>query len=125
MLAESLHAAIIADAFRVPWIPVRIGHKFLAGKWTDWAAGIGVTLQDAAPMFPLLERTFSLPQTALADRRARRRRARVERATPDTVPTAGQGKPDRATRALLACAPGWKPRTCPAPCAITSDASRC
>jgi succinoglycan biosynthesis protein ExoV len=42
VLAESMHAAIVADAFRVPWIPVRISAAFNAGKWQDWAQSLGV-----------------------------------------------------------------------------------
>jgi succinoglycan biosynthesis protein ExoV len=36
MLAESMHAAIVADAFRVPWIPV-ISTQDTPFKWHDWA----------------------------------------------------------------------------------------
>lgn len=41
VIAESLHAAIVADAFRVPWAPVTIGGGFNAFKWRDWAASVG------------------------------------------------------------------------------------
>ncbi len=37
VLAESLHGAIIADAFRVPFVPVRISPTFNNHKWFDWA----------------------------------------------------------------------------------------
>lgn len=49
VIAESMHAAIIADAFRVPWIPVRISHHFNEFKWRDWADGLDADLdfQDA------------------------------------------------------------------------------
>jgi hypothetical protein len=36
VLAQSLHAPIVADAFRVPWRALR-GSHFNALKWTDWA----------------------------------------------------------------------------------------
>lgn len=41
VIAESLHAAIVADAFGVPWAPVTIGGGFNAFKWRDWAASVG------------------------------------------------------------------------------------
>lgn len=42
VLAESMHAAIIADTFRVPWIPTRIGRSFLASKWRDFFMSSGI-----------------------------------------------------------------------------------
>lgn len=43
VLAESMHAAIVADALRVPWISVTTTPEFLAFKWADWAASLGMT----------------------------------------------------------------------------------
>lgn len=45
VIAESLHAAIIADAFRVPWVPVCISADFDHQKWADWAESIGINLK--------------------------------------------------------------------------------
>lgn len=44
VIAESMHAAIIADAFRTPWIPVAVSHHFNTFKWQDWADGMEVPL---------------------------------------------------------------------------------
>jgi hypothetical protein len=41
VVAESMHAAIIADAFRVPWIPVALSREISPFKWVDWAASLG------------------------------------------------------------------------------------
>lgn len=53
VLAESLHAAIIADALRVPWVPVVLSHRFNAFKWLDWGASIGIQPEfHFAPHYP-------------------------------------------------------------------------
>jgi succinoglycan biosynthesis protein ExoV len=43
VIAESMHAAIIADAFRVPWIPVALSREISPFKWVDWAASLNVS----------------------------------------------------------------------------------
>ena len=42
LLAEAMHGAIIADTFRVPWIPMITSPRILAFKWQDWCSSIGV-----------------------------------------------------------------------------------
>jgi succinoglycan biosynthesis protein ExoV len=42
VIAESMHAAIIADAFRVPWIPVALSREISPFKWVDWASSLNV-----------------------------------------------------------------------------------
>ncbi len=42
VVAESMHAAIIADAFRVPWVAVA-SRRINAFKWRDWAATLDLT----------------------------------------------------------------------------------
>jgi succinoglycan biosynthesis protein ExoV len=43
VIAESMHAAIIADAFRVPWIPVALSREVSPFKWVDWASSLNVS----------------------------------------------------------------------------------
>jgi succinoglycan biosynthesis protein ExoV len=48
VLTEAMHGAILADAFRVPWVPVRSqSHKFEGDlvstfKWKDWCASVNL-----------------------------------------------------------------------------------
>jgi len=42
VIAESMHAAIVADAFRVPWIPVALSREILPFKWVDWALSVNI-----------------------------------------------------------------------------------
>jgi hypothetical protein len=43
VIAESMHAAIIADAFRVPWVPVTLSREVSPFKWVDWASSLNVS----------------------------------------------------------------------------------
>jgi Uncharacterized conserved protein len=42
IVAESMHGAILADAFRVPWIAVTTSRSINDFKWNDWATSVGV-----------------------------------------------------------------------------------
>lgn len=45
LLAEAMHGAIIADAFRIPWIPIVTHHSILRFKWQDWCSSIRLEYQ--------------------------------------------------------------------------------
>jgi succinoglycan biosynthesis protein ExoV len=47
VIAESMHAAIIAEAFRRPWIAVRASPTISSFKWQDWCQSLGL---DYAPV---------------------------------------------------------------------------
>lgn len=53
VIAESMHAAIIADAFRTPWVALRISNKFNEFKWNDWADSLGIELEIGEGLAPL------------------------------------------------------------------------
>jgi hypothetical protein len=40
VIAESMHAAIVADAFRVPWMPVALSREVSPFKWVDWTSSM-------------------------------------------------------------------------------------
>lgn len=45
VITESLHGAIVADAFRVPWVVIAISPTFNTFKFGDWAASMDLDLK--------------------------------------------------------------------------------
>ncbi|MEH3104912.1 MAG: hypothetical protein PGN12_13530 [Sphingomonas phyllosphaerae] len=42
VLADAMHAAICADALRVPWVPCVTSAEISTFKWTDWSSSVGL-----------------------------------------------------------------------------------
>lgn len=42
VVADAMHAAIVADSLRVPWVPVRTSGQINSFKWLDWTLSVGV-----------------------------------------------------------------------------------
>ncbi len=42
LITEAMHGAIIADALRIPWIPINLYNTVLSFKWTDWCETINI-----------------------------------------------------------------------------------
>lgn len=45
VLAEAMHGAIVADALRIPWIPIVSNPSILTFKWQDWCQSINITYE--------------------------------------------------------------------------------
>jgi succinoglycan biosynthesis protein ExoV len=67
LITEAMHGAIVADAFRVPWIPVKTVPWLLDFKWHDWCASVGLEYS-AWPLSPLWDEASTL-RTAAGARR--------------------------------------------------------
>lgn len=42
LVCSAMHGAIIADSYRVPWLPVITSNEILQFKWQDWCLSMGI-----------------------------------------------------------------------------------
>ena len=45
LMTEAMHGAIVADALRIPWIPINCYGYVLDFKWKDWLSSLNMTYQ--------------------------------------------------------------------------------
>jgi succinoglycan biosynthesis protein ExoV len=71
VVAESMHAAIVADAYGVPWRAVAVTRGFNRFKWEDWARSLEMAAPRATRFFEALRRAQDA-SLALRGRRGER-----------------------------------------------------
>lgn len=42
LITEAMHGAIVADAYRIPWMPVKLYPFINEFKWNDWGQSVGL-----------------------------------------------------------------------------------
>jgi succinoglycan biosynthesis protein ExoV len=45
LITEAMHGAIVADTFRVPWIPLKTFSHINEFKWNDWATTVNINIR--------------------------------------------------------------------------------
>lgn len=63
LICEAMHGAIVADAMRIPWLPINCSNIVLAFKWEDWLGTMGLAY-DPTPISFLQDTRARLEQPA-------------------------------------------------------------
>lgn len=119
VLTESLHGAILADVYGIPWIAFATSKNLSVTKWTDWTLSVGcgfaVTMvppPDAGPVIAFGRPPAPFGQTLRFDAEAamaafERRLAPAAAAAPETLTSRLKGmvKRSRLIRPLLGFSP--------------------
>ena len=59
VVCEAMHGAIVADALRVPWIPVKIFSSINDLKWKDWCGSLGLEYNPIALAYLNLDKNIN------------------------------------------------------------------
>ena len=99
VLAESLHAAILADAFRVPWRPVRSGvGGFKVFKWLDWTDSMEVPFEALELFAPITRLRGLLRRAPSAGSQAPEAPAKAPAFDPEAPPPTSRPAPTLRAR---------------------------
>jgi succinoglycan biosynthesis protein ExoV len=54
LITEAMHGAIVADALRIPWVPVRTREAIKSFKWEDWCGSVSLDYRpyELPPIWP-------------------------------------------------------------------------
>nr|WP_314542802.1 polysaccharide pyruvyl transferase family protein [uncultured Massilia sp.] len=107
IIAEAMHAAIVADAFRVPWVPVSCYDHILDFKWRDWCESLRMDYQPTAlPSLWDMERGMAMADRAKGKVKRALRGAGIwsDNWTPPVPATSGTREFDAAAAQLAALA---------------------
>src|SRR5690606_25353840 len=98
VLAEAMHAAIVADALRVPWTAVTTHSHINQFKWNDWCASLDLTY-DPVAIEPLRDNSRQQPIRRMRTylRRVSRTRSPVRQGRP---PLQVPSPPEMIARAM-------------------------
>jgi hypothetical protein len=94
VVTSAMHGAILADAFRVPWVRVQEYSHINDFKWSDWADSVDVTVRSHSlpPLTDLSHRSFFRMSTRAV--RAWKRNRRLYRPSAPVVSPALSGTDD-------------------------------
>lgn len=59
LFTEAMHGAIVADALRVPWVPLQLHAHINALKWKDWCQSVGLVYNPVSPQWRPIARSRS------------------------------------------------------------------
>lgn len=107
VIAEAMHGAIVADALRVPWIPVVIYDHINEFKWDDWCRSLELTYAPQ-PIEPITDNASHRPLRRFRRylHRVRRTRSLVRAGRGPRAAESGADAVERTAAHLAALGPG-------------------